>query len=194
MGKHPPKESIPAHRCFGRWALLSWLPSSRDTTSHLIPGAKSPLVTETGPLRPPTPQRFPTPRSAGDIRLPAGNQERAGSAIKSPRFPLFHLPRQLLPRSAGWGSGICHGKQRAGNQFPNCRMLTDMHVTTVWGFGCRRFPPGPSEPAVSLLPSWGRGLSLCKATTPQPWDDPRISTSTLQGEYTSTTHSRGTKL
>ena len=119
-------------------------------------------------LWPPTPQWVPNMRDAGDIRLPAGSQERTGSAIKNLRFPLFPLPRQLLPRSAGWGSGICHGKQRAGNKFPNCRMLTDTHVTSVRGFGCRRFPPARAGGIPS--PSLGEGLGalLCKATTPRP--------------------------
>lgn len=117
------------------------------------------------PLQPPTPQRVLTTHGVGNTKLPTGSQERMGSAIKTPRFPLFPLPQQLLPRSAGWGSGICHGKLRAGNKLPNCRMLTDTHVTSVRGVGSRRFPPGPSKPVPSLLPPRDRG---CKATTPRP--------------------------
>lgn len=141
-----------------------------ETLAPTCPWSQVPLCPWSQvPLRLPTPQWFPITHGAGDIRLPAGSQERMGSAIKSPRFPLFPLPRQLLPRSAGWGSGICHGKQRAGNKFPNCRMLTDTHVTSVRGFNYRRFSPGPCE-LVAIPSSLGQGLGalLCKATTPWP--------------------------
>lgn len=36
-------------------------------------------------------------------------------------------------------------------------MLRDMHVTSMRGFGCRRFPPSPSELVASLLPPQDRG-------------------------------------
>lgn len=122
------------------------------------------------PLQPPTHPAAGShhARCRGHIRLPAGSRERTGSAIKSPRFPLFPLPRQLLPQSAGWGSGICHGKQRAGNKFPNCHMLTDTHVTSVRGFSCRVFPLSPPVPAASRLPPRGRGWGLCSAKQHAP--------------------------
>lgn len=106
--------------CFN---LMAW-PSSRNAVSCLAPE----------PSRPPA--AHPEARShrarCWEHQAPCRQPKaKTGSAIKSPRFPLFPLPRQLLPRSAGWGSGICHGKQRAGNKFPNCHMLTDTRVTSV---------------------------------------------------------------
>lgn len=79
-------------------------------------------------LAPSSPLAAPrVPRPAGSPQ-PAG---RAASTIKSTRFPLFPLPRRLFQRSAGWGSGTCQGNQRAGNQFPNCRMSAAPHATSA---------------------------------------------------------------
>ena len=93
--------------------------------------------------------QLPAPR----WQLPAcrGRQARRSQpgAIKSTRFPLFPLPRRLFQRSAGWGSGTCQGNQRAGNQFPNCRMSAAPHATSA------------------LLPSHGGGaVSPCPPGQP----------------------------
>lgn len=134
-GKRSSTESIVAHVGFGGVATSLLQPcgsrSSRNTGSHLPPEPASTFSLEPGSPLNAHPAMGSHPAWCWGHQLPAGSRERTGSAIKSPRFPLFPLPRQLLPRSAGWGSGICHGKQRAGNKFPNCRMLTDTHVTSV---------------------------------------------------------------
>lgn len=155
----------PWHRGFGwvgNWlASTLWLADGRNTGSHLTPEPGPTLSPESDPPWPPTPHWVPITCSARDIRLPAGSREN-GQCYKKPEIPLFPLPRQLLAQNTGWGSGICHGKQRAGNKFPNCHMLTETHVTSVQGCGCRRFLPGPPKLVASLLPPQGRGRRSAK--------------------------------
>lgn len=174
MKKCPPKEQLSTGR-FWMGGQPAWFDlvacHPAETLAPTSPQSQVPPCPQCQvPLQPPIPLCVPTPCGAGDIRLPAGSRERMGSAIKSPRFPLFPLPRQLLLQSAGWGSGICHGKQRAGNKFPNCRTLKDIRVTSMQGLGCRRFPPSPSKlvASPSSAPGQGLGVSLCKATSPWP--------------------------
>lgn len=72
-------------------------------------------------------------------------------------IPLISSSTASLQRRAGWGSGICHSKQQAGNGFPNGLMFTDP-ITQV--FGC----------VSSLLshPSWEAPSSPIGCTSPSP--------------------------